>query len=151
VTRLSRRFRASLLIARQTFYAGGFWPGERGRDSNGVGFIIPPSATRHARERRRGRANLLRRLRKGQPAKGQEAEPDNKRIRLGGVRAMYELRINGRPVGVYNDQAAALARVRLFTDLDADAEIEVMDMRTGRAFEVAASVRWREEIAARMR
>ena len=64
---------------------------------------------------------------------------------------MYELRINGRPVGVYDDQAAALARVRLFTNLDADAEIEVMDTRTGRAFEVAASVRWREEIAARMR
>jgi len=64
---------------------------------------------------------------------------------------MYELRINGRPVGVYDDQAAALACVRLFTDLDADAEIEVMDTRTGRAFEVAASVRWREEIAARMR
>ena len=67
---------------------------------------------------------------------------------------MYELRINGRPVGVYGDQAAALARARLFTNLDnpdADAEIEVMDTRTGRAFEVAASVRWREEVAARMR
>jgi hypothetical protein len=64
---------------------------------------------------------------------------------------MYELRINGRPVGVYDDQAVALARVRLLTDLDADAEIEVMDTRTGRAFEVAASLRWRDEIAARMR
>ncbi|MBV8612216.1 MAG: hypothetical protein JOY66_00395 [Acetobacteraceae bacterium] len=64
---------------------------------------------------------------------------------------MYELRMNGRPVGVYDDPAVALARVRLFTDLDADAEMEVMDTRTGRAFEVAASVRWREEIAARMR
>ncbi|MBV8702854.1 MAG: hypothetical protein JO118_04000 [Acetobacteraceae bacterium] len=64
---------------------------------------------------------------------------------------MYELRINGRRVGVYDDPAAALARVRFFTDLDADAEMEVMDTRTGRAFEVAASVRWREEIAARMR
>ncbi|HJS87999.1 MAG TPA: hypothetical protein VJ779_21305 [Acetobacteraceae bacterium] len=64
---------------------------------------------------------------------------------------MYELRINGRPVGVYNDQADALQRVRLFADLDTDAEIEVMDTRTGRAFEVAASVRWREEIAAKMR
>ena len=64
---------------------------------------------------------------------------------------MYELRINGRPVGVYQDQSVALARVRLFTDLDTDAEIEVMDTRTGRAFEVAASVRWRDEIAAKMR
>jgi hypothetical protein len=64
---------------------------------------------------------------------------------------MYEFRINGRPVGVYQDQSVALARVRLFTDLDTDAEIEVMDTRTGRAFEVAASVRWRDEIAAKMR
>ena len=64
---------------------------------------------------------------------------------------MYELRINGRRVGVYDDPAAALVRVRLFTNLDADAEMEVIDTRTGRAFEVAASVRWREEIAARMR
>ncbi len=64
---------------------------------------------------------------------------------------MYELRINGRPVGLYDDQSAALSRVRLFADLDTDAEIEVMDTRTGRAFEVAASVRWRDEIAARMR
>jgi hypothetical protein len=64
---------------------------------------------------------------------------------------MYELRINGRPVGVYDDEATALTRVRLFADIDADAEIEIMDTRTGRAFEVAASVRWRDEIAARMR
>lgn len=64
---------------------------------------------------------------------------------------MYELRINGRPIGIYGDEAAALARVRLFTEIDADAEIEIMDTRTGRAFEVAASVRWRDEIAARMR
>jgi hypothetical protein len=64
---------------------------------------------------------------------------------------MYELRINGRPVAVYDDQSVALAGVRLLTDLDANAEIEVMDTRTGRAFEVAASLRWREEIAARMR
>jgi hypothetical protein len=64
---------------------------------------------------------------------------------------MYELRINGRSVAVYDDQSVALAGVRLLTDLDANAEIEVMDTRTGRAFEVAASLRWREEIAARMR
>lgn len=64
---------------------------------------------------------------------------------------MYELRINGRPIGTYADQATALSRVRLLTHLDNDAEIEIMDTRTGRAFEVAASVRWRDEIAARMR
>lgn len=64
---------------------------------------------------------------------------------------MYELRINGRRIGTYEDQAVALSRVRLMMDIDADFEVEVMDTRTGRAFEVAASVRWRDEYAARMR
>lgn len=64
---------------------------------------------------------------------------------------MYEVRINGQPVAAYADEAMALSRVRLFAAFDVDAEIEVMDTRTGRAFEVAASVRWRDEIAARMR
>jgi hypothetical protein len=41
--------------------------------------------------------------------------------------------------------------VREVAWLDADAEIEVMDLRTGRAFEVAVSVEWRDEITARIR
>lgn len=64
---------------------------------------------------------------------------------------MYELRIDGRPITVYADEAAALSRVREVAWLDTDAEIEVMDLRTGRAFAVAASVEWRDEIAARIR
>jgi hypothetical protein len=65
--------------------------------------------------------------------------------------AMYELRLNGKPVGRYDDAETALQRVRLFTAIDPDAEPEIMDTRTGRAFEVAASLRWREELKARMR
>jgi hypothetical protein len=64
---------------------------------------------------------------------------------------MYELRIDGRAIKVYADEAAALSRAREVAWLDADAEIEVMDLRTGRAFEVAASVEWRDEITARIR
>ena len=64
---------------------------------------------------------------------------------------MYELRIDGRPIRVFADQAAALSRVREAARLDADAEIEVTDLRTGRACAVAASAEWREEIAARIR
>lgn len=64
---------------------------------------------------------------------------------------MYELRLNGRPVGQYKDAEAALERVRLVSAVDPDIEPEIMDMRTGRAFEVAASLRWREELTAKMR
>lgn len=59
---------------------------------------------------------------------------------------MYELRIDGQPVAAYANETVALSRARLFTTLDADAEIEVMDTRTGRAFEVAASVRDRKSV-----
>jgi hypothetical protein len=61
------------------------------------------------------------------------------------------LRLNGRSVGRYDDAETALERVRLFTVIDPDVEPEIMDTRTGRAFEVAASLRWREELKARMR
>lgn len=64
---------------------------------------------------------------------------------------MYELRLNGRSVGRYDDAETALERVRLFTVIDPDVEPEIMDTRTGRAFEVAASLRWREELKAKMR
>jgi hypothetical protein len=64
---------------------------------------------------------------------------------------MYELRLNGKSVGRYDDAETALERVRLFTVIDPDVEPEIMDTRTGRAFEVAASLRWREELKAKMR
>ena len=64
---------------------------------------------------------------------------------------MYELRVDGHFIQTYADSTDAMARVRLLAALQPDTEIELIDSRTGRAFEVAASVRWREEIAARMR
>lgn len=64
---------------------------------------------------------------------------------------MYELRLNGKPVGRYDDAETALARVRLVCAFDPDIEPEVMDTRTGRAFEIAASLRWRDELKERMR
>ena len=64
---------------------------------------------------------------------------------------MYELRLNGRPVGRYDEPETALARIRLLSAIDPDIEPEIMDTRTGRAFEIAASIRWREELTATMR
>jgi hypothetical protein len=64
---------------------------------------------------------------------------------------MYELRIDGQPIAIYTHQAKALSRVREIARSHTDAEIEVMDIRTGRASWVAASVEWRSEIAARIR
>ena len=64
---------------------------------------------------------------------------------------MYELRIDSRPIAVHANEAAALSRVREVAWRNTDAEIEVMDMRTGRPCGVAASAEWRDEIAARIR
>ena len=63
----------------------------------------------------------------------------------------YELRLNGRAIGTYDDAMTALGRARLLVNVTPDCEPEIMDRRTGRAFEVGASVRWRDELAARMR
>lgn len=62
----------------------------------------------------------------------------------------YELRLEGHTIGVYDDQEDALDRVRRMVRCDADCELEVMDTRTGRAFEPAASLRWREELACKI-
>jgi hypothetical protein len=59
----------------------------------------------------------------------------------------YELRVNGRPGEVYADPEDALDRVRTLMKSNCDIEPEVLDTRTGRAFEPAASIRWREELA----
>ncbi len=61
---------------------------------------------------------------------------------------MYELRLNGRPVGRYETAEKALARVRLLAAVNSDMEPEIIDTRTGHAFEVASSKRWREELMA---
>jgi hypothetical protein len=62
----------------------------------------------------------------------------------------YELRINGRTAEVYDHPEDALDRVRALMKSDCDIEPEVLDTRTGRAFEPAASKRWREELAAKI-
>ena len=67
-----------------------------------------------------------------------------------GTEMSYELRVNGRKLDVYEDPCEALDRVRALLMWDCDAEPEVIDTRTGRAFEVAASLRWREELASKI-
>ncbi len=64
---------------------------------------------------------------------------------------MYELRLNGKPIGVYETPEPALQQVRLLAAIDRETEPEILDTRTGRAFEIAASVRWRDELMARIR
>ena len=60
----------------------------------------------------------------------------------------YELRIDGRAVEVYWGPEDALDHVRALMKSDCNVEAEILDTRTGRAFEPAASIRWRDELAA---
>jgi hypothetical protein len=62
----------------------------------------------------------------------------------------YELRNNGHKIGIYACSEDALDRVRVMMKLDVDCEPEVLDTQTGRAFELAASLRWRDELAAKI-
>jgi hypothetical protein len=60
----------------------------------------------------------------------------------------YEFRISGRICGEYQTLEEALQRARAAVILDADLDPEIIDRRTGRACMIAASKRWRDEIAA---
>ncbi len=63
----------------------------------------------------------------------------------------YELRANGRTIALYENSDAAVERARMLTRSAAtDEELEIIDTRTGRAFELASSIRWRDELASRM-
>jgi hypothetical protein len=62
----------------------------------------------------------------------------------------YELRLSGQKIGLYHHQEDALDRARRILQRDADCNLEVMDTRTGRAFEPAASLRWRDELASKI-
>jgi hypothetical protein len=62
----------------------------------------------------------------------------------------YELRINGRIDGEYRSLEEALHRVKAAIAVDADLDPEIIDRRTGRACMIAASKRWRDEIAERL-
>ena len=59
----------------------------------------------------------------------------------------YEVRLDGQPTETFATAEAALRHVRLILKAQPDADPEVMDTRTGRAFEPAASKRWREELS----
>ena len=59
----------------------------------------------------------------------------------------YELRNNGRRLGTFEHPEDALAKVRVMMRRDPDCEPEVLDDHTGRAFEPAASISWRDEPA----
>ncbi|MBV8096362.1 MAG: hypothetical protein JOY71_03640 [Acetobacteraceae bacterium] len=59
----------------------------------------------------------------------------------------YELRNNGRRLGTFDRPEDALAQVRVMMKRDPDCEPEVLDAHTGRAFEPAASINWRDELA----
>jgi hypothetical protein len=63
----------------------------------------------------------------------------------------YEVRINTMCIGSYPTTAEAMGRVREATKLlPPDCEVELIDTRTGRAAEPAASVQWREELATKI-
>ena len=62
----------------------------------------------------------------------------------------YELRSNGRSLGTFDRPEDALARVRVMMKRDPDCEPEVLETRTGRAFQPAASIAWRDELASKI-
>ena len=62
----------------------------------------------------------------------------------------YELRNYGRSLGKFDRQEDALAQVRVMMKRDPDCEPEVLDTHMGRAFEPAASISWREELASKI-
>ena len=62
----------------------------------------------------------------------------------------YELRNNSHKIGVYACSEDALDRVRVIMKSDLDCEPELFDTQTGRAFELAASIRWRDDLASKL-
>jgi hypothetical protein len=58
--------------------------------------------------------------------------------------------INARTYGDYHTLEEALHRAKAAIVLDPDLDPEIIDRRTGRACMVAASKRWRDEIAERL-
>jgi len=59
----------------------------------------------------------------------------------------FELRNGGRAIATFENSEEALAEVRALLKADPDADPEVLDTATGRAFEPAASKRWRDHLA----
>ncbi|HST75982.1 MAG TPA: hypothetical protein VLJ20_11470 [Acetobacteraceae bacterium] len=63
----------------------------------------------------------------------------------------YEVRIDSKPVGTFDDTEAALDRVRDEIGRRPDCEPEIIDTSTGRAFEPASSKGWREHLTKTIR
>ncbi len=59
----------------------------------------------------------------------------------------FELRIDKRSVATFDSSEDALTRAREAVQARPDCEPEIIDTATGRAFEPAASQRWRDELA----
>ncbi len=59
----------------------------------------------------------------------------------------YELYINKQRVAVFDDPDEAVARASEEVKARPDCEPEILDAATGKAFEPAASQRWRDELA----
>ncbi len=59
----------------------------------------------------------------------------------------YELRNGGKAVGTFESSEKALEQARVLLRSDPDADPDILDTATGRAFEPAASKRWREHLA----
>ena len=59
----------------------------------------------------------------------------------------YELHIDKAHVGTFDSSEEALARAREALKARPDCEPEILDADTGKAFEPAASTRWRDELS----
>jgi hypothetical protein len=62
----------------------------------------------------------------------------------------YELRIGGVPKAQFGTEEAAVAAARDVIRENADADVEIFDLTTGRACAPGASKRWRDELANRV-
>jgi hypothetical protein len=63
----------------------------------------------------------------------------------------YEVRIDGKTVAVHDRSEEAIDQVRASLQDRPECEPEIFDTTTGKVFEPAASVGWREHLARTMR
>jgi hypothetical protein len=62
----------------------------------------------------------------------------------------YELRVGGAPKGQFGTEEAAVAAARDVIREDADADVEVFDLETGKPCAPGASQTWRDDLAKRV-
>jgi hypothetical protein len=62
----------------------------------------------------------------------------------------YEVRLNGKAIAAYATPEEALERVREMLQQDADLQLEIIDLETGRSYAPAASVPEGEELATKV-